>query len=220
MDALAFIDDHRASAAMISLASTDGPLREPATWWVLSRMSNDWSDHGLLPALTARGMYDPDAVTLHEVVMPARDPATGMIPVDDVVSRRGDPVRGAGVITRCAVCHSFEGTGAEVGPALDGWVVGKSDEVVATAIVQPDADIAHGYVATTVRTTDGLTIQGLLIKDGDPLMMRSMGGVTQIIPAHRVSERQRLPGSLMMSAAQLGMTAQDVADLIAFLRSR
>ena len=27
-----------------------------------------------------------------------------------------------------------------------------------------------------------------------------------------------MPGSLMMSAAQLGLTAQDVADLVAFLR--
>ena len=49
-------------------------------------------------------------------------------------------------------------------------------------------------------------------------MMRSMGGVTQIIPADRVASRRRLPGSLMMSAAQLGLTAQDVADLVAFLR--
>ena len=49
-------------------------------------------------------------------------------------------------------------------------------------------------------------------------MMRSMGGVTQIIPADRVASRRRMPGSLMMSAAQLGLTAQDVADLVAFLR--
>ena len=50
-------------------------------------------------------------------------------------------------------------------------------------------------------------------------MMRSMGGVTQIIPADRVASRRRMPESLMMSAAQLGLTAQDVADLVAFLRS-
>jgi hypothetical protein len=49
-------------------------------------------------------------------------------------------------------------------------------------------------------------------------MMRSMGGVTQIIPADRVAARRRMSESLMMSAAQLGLTAQDVADLVAFLR--
>ena len=50
-------------------------------------------------------------------------------------------------------------------------------------------------------------------------MMRSMGGITQIIPADRVASRRRMPESLMMSAAQLGLTTQDVADLVAFLRS-
>ena len=82
----------------------------------------------------------------------------------------------------------------------------------------PSAEIAHGYEGTEIKTKDGLTIQGILIKQGDPLMMRSMGGLTQIIPADRVASRRRMPGSLMMSAAQLGLTAQDVADVIAFLR--
>ena len=73
--------------------------------------------------------------------------------------------------------------------------------------------------ATELRTTDGLTLQGLLIKQGDPLMIRGMGNVTQIIPASKVGGRRRMQESLMMSAAQLGLSAQDVADLVAFLRS-
>ena len=80
------------------------------------------------------------------------------------------------------------------------------------------ADIAQGYDGTEIKTKDGLTIQGLLIKQGDPLMMRSMGGMTQIIPADRVASRRRMQQSLMIGAAQLGLTAQDVADLVAFLR--
>lgn len=220
IDALAFIDDPRASAAMVTLAAADGPWRELATWWVLNRISNDWADHGLLPVLKQRGIYDPDTVTLQQVVTPLPDPSLPVVSIADVLTRRGDAARGADAIVRCGMCHTFEGSGADVGPALDGWVGGKSDEVVATAIVNPDAEIAHGYNGTAVTTTDGLVIQGLLIKEGDPLMMRSMGGITQIIPAHRVGARERLRGSLMMGAAQLGMNAQDVADLIAFLRSR
>jgi putative heme-binding domain-containing protein len=65
-----------------------------------------------------------------------------------------------------------------------------------------------------------MTIQGLMIKEGDPMMMRSMGGITQIIPANRVASRRRMAESLMMSAAQLGLTAQDVADLVAFLAGK
>ena len=104
------------------------------------------------------------------------------------------------------MCHAIGGTGAELGPALDGWGRGKSADVIATAIVRPSAEIAHGYEGVELKTKDGLTIQGVLIKEGDPLMMRSMGGITQIIPADRVASRRRMPGSLMMSAAQLGLT--------------
>ena len=81
------------------------------------------------------------------------------------------------------MCHAIGGTGAEFGPALDGWGRGKSADVIATAIVRPSAEIAHGYEGVELKTKDGLTIQGVLIKEGDPLMMRSMGGITQIIPA-------------------------------------
>lgn len=220
MDALAFIDTRAASSAMVALAAAEGPLREASTWWVLNRLSNDWADHDLLPTLKERGIYDPDAVTLQSVVTPEPDPSAPVPTVADVVALRGDAPRGADAIARCTMCHALGGVGAEVGPALDGWVRGKSTEVIATAILQPDAEIAHGYNGTTLRTTDGLTIQGLLIKEGDPLMMRSMGGVTQIVPASRVSARERMTRSLMMGAGQLGLSAQDVADLIAFLRTR
>ena len=139
--------------------------------------------------------------------------------IDAILALRGDAARGKTVTTRCLMCHAINGTGAEVGPALDGWGRGKSPDVIARAIVQPSAEIAQGYDATEIRTNDGLRIQGLLIKEGDPLMMRSQGGITQIIPASRVAGRRRLGSSLMMTPAALGLTAQNVADLIAFLRA-
>ena len=117
------------------------------------------------------------------------------------------------------MCHTVEGTGASVGPALDGWGRGKAADVIAAAIINPDGDIAQGFGGTELTTTDGLVIQGLLIKQGDPLMMRSMGGITQIIPADRVERRRNMGStSLMIGAAALGLTAQDVADLVAFLQ--
>jgi putative membrane-bound dehydrogenase-like protein len=219
LDTLAFIDDPAASKAVLALAEAQSPLREPATWWLLNRMSNDWADHELKPALKAAGIYDPDAIVLKESVVPK---PTGDLPelsVDEIVRLKGDAGRGKTTATRCLMCHSIGGTGAELGPALDGWARGKAADVIARAIVQPNAEIAHGYDATEIKTKDGLTIQGVLIKEGDPLMMRNMGGTTQVIPGDRVAGRRRLRESLMMSAAQLGLTAQDVADLVAFLRS-
>ena len=218
MDTLAFIKDPTASKAVLGLAQGNGPLREPATVWLLNRMSNDWADHGLRPALKAAGIYDPESIALREAIVPPPSAGLPELSIDEIVRLTGNAARGKDTAARCLMCHSIEGTGADLGPALDRWGRGKSAEVIATALVRPSAEIAHGYEGTELRTKDGLTIQGVLIKEGDPLMMRSMGGITQIIPADRVASRRRIPGSLMMSAAQLGLTAQDVADLVAFLR--
>ena len=220
LDTLAFVKDPAASKAMLSLATPDSSLREPATYWLLNRLSNDWADYGLGPALKSAGIYDPESIVLREVVVPPPAADLPELSVDEIVRLTGDASRGKNTAARCLMCHAIGGTGAELGPALDGWGRGKSADVIATALVRPSAEIAHGYEGIELRTKDGLTIQGVMIKEGDPLMMRSMGGVTQIIPANRVAPpRRRMKESLMMSAAQLGLTAQDVADLVAFLRS-
>jgi putative heme-binding domain-containing protein len=203
---------------VLGLAGPDSALREPATWWLLNRMSNDWADHDLKPALKTARIYDPEAIELKESVVP-KPTDVPELSVEEIARLNGDASRGKTTAMRCVMCHSIGGTGAELGPALDGWGRGKSNDVIARAIVQPNAEIAHGYDATEIKTKDGLTIQGVLIKEGDPLMIRNMGGITQIIPADRVASRRRMRESLMMSAAQLGLSAQDVADVVAFLRS-
>jgi putative heme-binding domain-containing protein len=218
VDALAFIDAPAASDAMLKLAGSAGPQREQAIWWLLNRMSNAWSTHNLQAALKVMKIYDPETIVLEPVAAPP--PAEGPDPpIDEILRLRGDAARGKQVAAACVMCHAIGGAGADLGPALDGWGRGKSAEIIARAIVHPNAEIAQGYDGTELRTADGLVIQGLLIKQGDPLMMRSRGGLTQIVPASRVpaSNRRRMMESLMPSAAQLGLRAQDVADLIAFL---
>jgi putative membrane-bound dehydrogenase-like protein len=220
IDTLAFIDDPTASTAMMSLAKAGDPVSEPATWWLLNRLSNSWAEHGLREALKTAGIYDPDAIALREAIVPRPPANLPELSIDEIIRLKGDAARGKVSAVRCVACHTIDGTGFELGPALDGWGRGKSPDVIARALVLPSAEIAMGYEGTEIKTTDGLTIEGVLLKQGDPLMMRSMGGVTQIIPATRVASRRRLPGSLMMSAAHLGLTNQDVADLVAFLTGR
>jgi putative heme-binding domain-containing protein len=71
-----------------------------------------------------------------------------------------------------------------------------------------------------ITTNDGLTIAGLLLSESDPLIIRSAGGLTQMVPAAKVKSKAALTRSLMMSAATLGLTAQEAADVVAYLRGR
>ena len=117
------------------------------------------------------------------------------------------------------MCHAIGGAGAEVGPALDGWGRGKSAEVIATAIVQPDAGIAQGYDGHRDPDEGRADDPGAADQGGRPADDAQHGRPHADHSRGARGHAQRLPQSLMMSAAQLGLTAQDVADLVAFLRS-
>ena len=95
-----------------------------------------------------------------------------------------------------------------------------STEVILRSLIEPDADIAHGFAGTEIVTADGLTIVGLLVSDSDPLIIRSAGGVAQMVPLAKVKSKTALSRSLMMNATQLGLTVQEAADVTAYLKAR
>ena len=106
----------------------------------------------------------------------------------------------------------------QFGPPLDGWGKTQTSEVIARSIIDPSADISHGFDGAELVTKDGMTINGLLIQEGNPLIIVSMGGITQILPKNKIAENRKMTRSMMLSAAQLALTEQDVADLVAYLK--
>ena len=73
-------------------------------------------------------------------------------------------------------------------------------------------EIAHGYESVELKTKDGVTIQGVLIKEGVSPTDAQHGRDYPIIPASRIAARGGHARIVMMSAAQLGLTPQDVAS--------
>jgi putative heme-binding domain-containing protein len=194
-------------------------VRETALWWLLNRKDSTWKAHGLNAALKERGLYDPEKITLLSAPLPAAVATT--FSTADAAKLTGDAKRGEAVAARCFLCHQIGGTGADYGPDLSTFGRTQTTEALLRSIVEPDADIAHGFAGTRVETHDGIIIEGLVLSESDPLLIRSAGGVTQMVPAARVKTKTALQGrSLMMSAAQLGLTAQEAADVAAYLRGR
>lgn len=228
LDALAFIRTRSAAEALLALGQLDTPLKTDAVWWLINRSTNEWQDFGLMAELKERGLYDPAKIEVQEIVTP--DPADGaggsgepdspapLPPVAEILQLQGDPGRGKTTAMRCIMCHRIGGQGVDYGPALDGWGKTQTLEVIVRSMVDPSADIAHGFEATEIVTKKGKTVHGLLIQDGNPAIITSMGGVTQMIPRGRIKSKKKMDRSAMLSAAQLGLTAQDVADVAAYLR--
>ena len=157
-------------------------------------------------------------MTISEVTVPAPAQASTLPAVADIAKLRGNAKRGATAAAACTMCHRIGGQGVDYAPALEGFASRQTKDVVITAIVNPSNDIAHGYDGTEITLVDGRKVHGLVLSGGNPLIVQSTGGVTQMIPASMVKERKRLGRSLMLSAEQLGLTAQQVADIAAYLK--
>ena len=115
-------------------------------------------------------------------------------------------------------CHRISGTGVEFGPELTEFGKQQTKEAIVEAIALPSASISHGYEGFEVITKDGLTINGIPLASGDPVIMKCMGGVVQTIPRARIASMKKLSRSLMFEPANLGLTAQAIADITAFLK--
>jgi len=87
------------------------------------------------------------------------------------------------------------------------------------SIIAPSADISHGYGGETLETQDGLVIHGIILTDGNPTVISSQGGVVQMVPKAKIKSKAPLNRSLMLSAEQMGLGAQEVADVLAYMKT-
>jgi putative membrane-bound dehydrogenase-like protein len=217
LDTLAFTRNPAAAKAMLALAKEkQSPVHADAMWWLIKRSTEDWSEYGIAAELKAQGIFDPDAAKLVTIETPPAIPSS--ISVAEVLKLKGDVTKGSSLLVRCVMCHQINNQGVEFGPSLQGWGLNQPSGIVAQAIVDPSKDIAHGFDGTEIVTKDGVKIHGMVLAEGDILIVRSMGGVNQFVPKNRIASRKKMDRSMMMSATMLGMTAQDVADLVAYLR--
>ncbi|NNC89952.1 MAG: c-type cytochrome [Akkermansiaceae bacterium] len=218
VESLAFIDDRKAVDALLALASRPSPVKADAAAWLLRNGTGEWAKYDLKAELKAKGIYDPDTITVTPVTVPEPPKTSKLPPLGEILAMKGDAERGKATALRCTVCHQINGIGPDYGPNLKGWGKGQTLDVIARSIVDPSADIAHGFRGTGVALKDGGAIHGIAFNDGDPLIIQSTGGITQMVPGNRIKKKWKLKHSLMLSADQLGLTAQDVADLVAWLR--
>jgi len=217
VDSLAFIEPDAAAPALMELAVEGSPVRDQVLWWLKNRDEGEWSGRGIRGKMEERGLIDKP-VELVEVIVPAR-PEETKFSVEDVLALEGDAERGKVAAANCVMCHKIDDRGPDYGPDLRGFAQRQPTEVIVEQIIDPSENIAHGFEGTAIRLEDGRWIDGLVIADGDPLIIQSTGGVTQQVPGSMIAERKDMDRSLMLNADQLGLSAQDVADIIEWMRT-
>jgi putative membrane-bound dehydrogenase-like protein len=218
---LAFVKSREAAGAMIELANTkDFPLKELAKWWLLNRKSNDWKAYDVEGGMKALGLYDPAKVKLVAVEMPPELKDAPKLPTGaEIAQLPGDAKRGQAAIAVCFTCHKVGKLGIDFGPDLSTFGKQQPSEVIANAIAHPSADISHGFEGSEIKTKEGLTISGMILSSGDPVMIKCMGGLVQTVPKERIVSVKKMERSLMYPPQQLGLTPQAISDIVAYLKS-
>jgi putative heme-binding domain-containing protein len=137
----------------------------------------------------------------------------------DVIARTGDPQRGAATFTTyCKVCHTFNGSGGRVGPDLSG-IRNQPADALLLHIVVPDYEIAPGYEAYTVQTRDERAIVGRIESEApNSVTLRDAAGQAHTVLRTDIRSMMAATSSLMPAEIARTMSAQDLADLIAYLK--
>ncbi len=137
-----------------------------------------------------------------------------------VVSLEGNGVKGADVFkSKCATCHSYIGAGFAVGPDLKAFY-NKSVSDFITAILDPNAAIEPRYASYVVVTSDDRTLTGVITNEtASHYELVQPNGIRETILRSDNAEIRATGVSLMPEGFEQGLTPQDMADLIAFLKS-
>ena len=220
LTAVAFTRSAEAAGTMVELSLNKAFAQvELAKWWVGNRKGNLWKPFDVDGIVKARGGNASAAKLVASDLPPEMPGAKALAPVEAIVALKGDVAKGKLSAAVCYACHKFDGKGIDFGPDLTTYAKQQSLETLVLNISQPSSNISHGFEGTRVVLDDGMVITGMVLSSGDPLMIKSMGGLVQSIPRNRVKEEKALDRSLMFTPAQMGLTEQGVADLAAYLRS-
>jgi putative membrane-bound dehydrogenase-like protein len=217
---LAFTRSAEAAGTMVELSlNKNFAQAELAKWWVGNRKASLWKAFDVDSIVKARGGNAATAKLLASDLPPEMPGAKALASVEVIAALKGDVANGKAAAAVCYACHKFDGKGIDFGPDLTTYAKQQSLESLILNIAQPSNNISHGFEGTRVVLDDGMVITGMVLSSGDPLMIKSMGGLVQSIPRNRIKEEKHLDRSLMFTPAQMGLTEQGVADLAAYLRS-
>jgi putative heme-binding domain-containing protein len=144
---------------------------------------------------------------------------------EQILGLPGDITRGrklffdaAGV--QCRTCHRISGKGTEIGPDLDQ--IGKKYDraQILDNILFPSKQIDPKYVVYLVETKQGQAFTGLLVsKDATKVVLKDATNKRIEVAAGEVEVMAPQAKSLMPELLLRDLTAEDVADLTAFLSS-
>ena len=147
--------------------------------------------------------------------------------VDELMAgvKGGDIRRGQAVFnsekTACTLCHVVGYLGGRLGPDLTNIGKIRSERELLEAVVYPSAVMVRGFEPFVVMTKSGEAHSGIMRKDAADEVVLATGPDTEQRIA-RVDIADIQPGTMSPMPPGMGavLSQQELADLVAFLKSR
>jgi putative heme-binding domain-containing protein len=132
----------------------------------------------------------------------------------------GDIAHGKEVFGKlCSTCHQLDGIGNQVGPDLKSVAEHPAEKILVN-ILDPNADIQPGYNAYNCALTNGEELFGLISAEtATSVIFKFADGASRTINRREINGLRSSNLSLMPEGLEQGLSNQDVADLIAYLKS-
>ena len=142
-----------------------------------------------------------------------------------VLSREGDARRGKLIFfssdARCRACHDVSDATRSVGPTLTdvSKKYPRRTELL-QHMMRPSEKVDDKFVTWIVVTNDGRVLTGLKqTESGASFTLRTADGKTVSVRNADIEEQQKSRTSLMPEGVLADLTAQEAADLVAFIQS-
>lgn len=215
LTAIAYVQSEKGGRAMVDLAlnAEGAEVTTRARWFIENRDKSYWRPFNLMADLGG------SSAVLIDSIVPAFPKAKKEVTVKEVLSYTPDVGRGKRALSQCYMCHTFGNQGIDFGPDLTAFAKANPSDVLIKAIIDPSADISHGFEGVEVKTKDGKTVQGFVISDGNTVVLRVFGGADVAIDKDKIASRKELHSSFMPSAASLDLSPENVAHLVAYLKT-
>jgi putative heme-binding domain-containing protein len=118
----------------------------------------------------------------------------------------------------CMGCHSVDGKGGTVGPALDAIGSGQPLDFIIGAVLEPQREIKESYEAIQITAKDGRSALGYIVARnaaGATIRDPFSGVETHFATGDIASEKQI--GSLMPAGLVDALPREDLRDLFRYL---
>jgi putative heme-binding domain-containing protein len=148
-----------------------------------------------------------------------------VIKPEQILALKGNADRGRELFFKsaglqCASCHRVAGTGSTLGPDLSQVAKKYTRAQILESILEPSKSIDPKYVTYLVETKDGMAHTGILAAKTDrEVVLKQVGDKEVRIPAAKVASLVPQRQSLMPEQLLRDLTAEQAADLLAFLAS-